>query len=152
MSLVDKLRSDLLQSRKEKDEIRSNILRVVLGEVELIQAKTGVALPDEKVCQIIRRIVESNSSVLGLSIKDNSATILEKENNILIEYLPINLSIQQIRELISQELIEEIKSSSPRDLGKLTGKVIRIVKESGKTADGNDVRSVIISIGEDNVY
>lgn len=92
MSLTQQIKADLLQSRKEKNELKSNILRVLLGEIELESCKTGVELPDDRVHSIIRKIVESNKQTYELQCKSFNIPI------VLVN--PDQSSIEKLRDML----------------------------------------------------
>ncbi len=94
MSLTQKLKDDLLTARKERNELKSNILRVLLGEIEQIQVKTGVELPEEKIHSIIRKLVESNKQTYDLQCKSFNIPIVLAN--------PDQPSIEKLRDMLSK--------------------------------------------------
>lgn len=144
MSLTQQIKSDLLTSRKEKNELKSNILRVLLGEIELESCKTGVELPDEKVHSIIRKIIESNNICIDkITAPFTTSNPLIYENEILFLYLPTLLTHDEILALISPELQAEIIAGDEKSSGKFIGKILKIVKDKGLSSNGNDVGNTI---------
>lgn len=97
MSLTQQIKADLLQSRKEKNELKSNILRVLLGEIELESCKTGVELPDEKVHSLIRKIIESNKQTYGLQSKNLESITLYSLNRSSLD----NSALDKLRDMIA---------------------------------------------------
>lgn len=153
--ITETLKADVLTAVKSGDSARRNILKLVLGEVELSTARTGVALPDDKVFQIIRKIIEGNDQVIvelkkrfipGLSLDDFKRDMLQNENSILSSYLPKMLTLEEIVLALPDELKTEIKSSTPNDYGKLTGKVMAYLKGKGLSANGNHVKMAILNV------
>ncbi len=154
MSLTDQIKADLLSARKEKDELKSGILRVLLGEVELIESRSGVKLPDDKIYTTIRAIIKANKISGGLEDEKGNpifvnaqstffanALKLEDENKILEKYLPSLLSVEEIKAVITvHDLKEKVISASDKDLGKLTGEVMKVIKVAGNSANGNDIK------------
>lgn len=153
--IVDQLRNDVLAAVKSGDNAKRDIIKLVLGEVDLQVARTGVPLPDDKVFQIIRKIVEANEQVIaevgkrvsiGVTPNDTQIINLNVENETLSGYLPKMLTLDEIVLALSDELKTEIKASTPNDYGKLTGKVMKYLKDKGLSANGNHVKMAIMNV------
>lgn len=150
--IIETLKVDVITAVKSGDTAKRDILKLVLGEVELSTARTGVQLPDDKVFQIIRKIIEGNDQVLEElnkredSLKELKTVGLKLENTILSSYLPKMLTLDEIVLALPDELKVEIKASTPNDYGKLTGKVMKYLKDKGLNANGNHVKMAIMNV------
>lgn len=140
--ICETLRADMITAVKSGDNPKRDILKLVLGEVELITARTGVLPNDDKVFQIIKKIVEANDQVLTHKFDDKLVT----ENSILKEYLPKMLTLDEIVKALPEDLVSQIKSSTPNDYGKMTGLVMKYLKGKGLSVDGNHVKLAILNI------
>ena len=63
MSLKDRLKADLLQARKDKNEAARNVLAVVLGDVQT-EESTRAALSDAQIEAKLRKLAENNQQVI----------------------------------------------------------------------------------------
>jgi len=136
--LTTQIRDDVKTAMKAKDDVRRNILRVVLGDVETQEARTGKTLEDEQVHKVIRKLIESNKEALAARHDDK----LVQENTVLEVYLP---------QLLSQDKILEALKPIENDLkamqgGQAIGRAIGYLKKEGLAADGKDVTAVVKGI------
>ncbi|MBC8317459.1 MAG: GatB/YqeY domain-containing protein [Desulfobulbaceae bacterium] len=96
MSLQEKIRSDLKDSMKAKDEARTSTLRILLGEFARQPQKV---LQDQDVLAIVRKLVKSENETIAAG-GTGSATYLE----VLEGYLPQQASEDDIREWVTANI------------------------------------------------
>lgn len=142
MYLIAKLKEDLLESRKLKTEVKSGILRVLLGELELVQSRTGVTPTDESIQPIIRKMITSNKECYA----QNKSDILLEENQILQSYLPRELCTKEISEYLTDGMRQEILSAQEKDVPRLIGVLVKTFKTLGYHVNGTDIKSVIMDV------
>ena len=94
MTLIEKINSNLLQARKDKNIIKKNILSLIKGEYELL-SKSKSDISDSDLISIIKKLVKSISNV------DNDKS--RQELDILSEYLPSPLGEAEILYFISDK-------------------------------------------------
>lgn len=93
MTIFDKVKSDLLSSRKERDVVRSSILSTVLGDMEKLTKNIGRSpFTDVDAITLIKKYVENNVTTMKQNIGYERHLILARENLILSEYLPEQMS------------------------------------------------------------
>ncbi len=159
--IVETIRVDMITAVKSGDNARRDILKLVLGEVELITARTGVLPNDEKTFQIIRKVIDSNDQVIKIlteklencliylpewSTYDRKRESLLRENETLTAYLPKMLTLDEIVKALPEDIVEQVKNSSVGDYGKMTGLVMKYLKGKGLSVDGNHVKLAILNI------
>ncbi len=103
--LLEKLKKDSLQARKEKDEIKSSLLSTVLSQVKTMAIDDGHREPtDQDVVQVVKKFLKSVEENIELAKKgklsDEAMKKILKEKEILLEYLPKQLSESDLREII----------------------------------------------------
>lgn len=144
MSLKEKLQSDLTDSMRNRDEIRSSTLRMILTSIknEEVSGKEARELNDAELITVLSREAkkrrEAAEAFDQAGAKDRADTE-RAEGSIIAEYLPKQLSEDEIRELISSA-IRETGASSPSQMG-LVMKNLQ-PKIAGK-ADGALVSSLV---------
>jgi uncharacterized protein YqeY len=115
MRIKEKINEDFLTAYKNKDMFVKNLLSVIKGEVS--RGEAGIrTFVDADMIKLLKRMVESAEQI-------NSEESL-KEKDILIKYLPANLT----EEVLTEKIIEIIKSLPVEDkanIGKSTGFVIK---------------------------
>ena len=144
MSLKEKLQSDLTDSMRNRDEIRSSTLRMILTSIknEEVSGKEARELNDAELITVLSREAkkrrEAAEAFDQAGAKDRADTE-RAEGSIIAEYLPKQLSEDELRELISSA-IRETDASSPSQMG-LVMKSLQ-PKIAGK-ADGALVSSLV---------
>ena len=144
MSLKEKLQSDLTDSIRNRDEIRSSTLRMILTSIknEEVSGKEARELNDAELITVLSREAkkrrEAAEAFDQAGAKDRADTE-RAEGSIIAEYLPKQLSEDEIRELISSA-IRETDANSPSQMG-LVMKNLQ-PKIAGK-ADGALVSSLV---------
>ena len=144
MALKEKLQSDLTQSMRDRDELRSGTIRMVLTAIknEEVSGKEARELSDAEVITVLSREAkkrrEAAEAYEQAGAKDRAAT--EKaEGEIIATYLPAQLSESEIEDLINAA-IAETGASGPQQMG-LVMKSIQL-KIAGR-ADGGLVSSLV---------
>jgi hypothetical protein len=128
--LLDKIKSDLKQSMKDKNEERKDALRMVIGEVPRLNKKVGEEVTDDDVLKIIKKLIKAENIILQYRTVDTSPMI-----DILSEYLPKMMSEEEIREWIMNN-IDLLPDKKMKAMGE-------IMKSLKGRADGFLVREVL---------
>lgn len=140
--LKEKLLEDLKMSMKEKNEVRKNAVQMVRAAILQVEKDNGVTLEDEKIIQIIAKEVKKRKDSLDDYIKGGREDIVkqvEEEISILSEYLPKQLSKEEIEKIV-KEIIDGVSATSIKDMGK----VMKEAKEKiGARADGKAINEVV---------
>ncbi|MEN9517103.1 MAG: hypothetical protein RL733_432 [Actinomycetota bacterium] len=144
MALKEKLQSDLTQSMRDRNEVRSGTIRMILTAIknEEVAGKEARELSDAEVITVLSREAkkrrEAAEAYEQAGAADRAAN--EKAEGVIIaEYLPAQLSEQEIKDLIAAA-IAETGASGPQQMG-LVMKAIQ-PKTAGK-ADGGVVSSLV---------
>jgi uncharacterized protein YqeY len=140
MNLTDKLKSDLTQAMKSGNSVKKDILRVVFGE---LGRSSFPKLGDEDVIKAIRKVVAGNNETIGLMSECAERDRLLAENDILNQYLPKILNLNDTK-LALTLTFSEIRLAD--DLGKAVGMAMKFLKESRLTVDGHIVKQAVIEL------
>jgi len=144
MSLKEKLQSDLTESMRNRDEIRSSTLRMILTAIknEEVSGKEARDLSDAELITVLSRESkkrrEAAEAFDQAGAKDRADTE-RAEGLIIAEYLPKQLSEAELKDLIDSA-IKETGANSPAQMG-LVMKSLQ-PKIAGK-ADGALVSSLV---------
>ena len=140
--LKEKLMEDLKNSMKEKNDIRKNTIQMVRAAILQIEKDKGIAVEDDKILEIIAKEVKSKKDALADFEKANREDLINQTNeeiNILQEYLPKQLTRDEIKEKVSK-IIEKIGATSIKDMG-VVMKEAKV--EIGTAADGKSINEVV---------
>jgi hypothetical protein len=142
MSLANKLMDDLKSSMKNKDTIRKNTITMVRAAIKQKEVDERITLTDEQILEIISKQLKEKRGAIEefkKGSREDLVRLTESEMEILLEYLPKQLSEEEIEKIV-RETIEEINATSMKDIGLVMKAVMPKVK--GKT-DGNIVNNIV---------
>ncbi len=142
MTLKERLLDDLKAAMKDKDLNKKNAVQMVRSAVLQIEKDNKVTLEDDGIIDIIAKEVKKRRDSLSeyesagrQDIVDN----LTAEINILLQYLPEQLSEAELEEIVKQA-VTETGATSVRDIGKVMQAVMPKVK--GR-ADGKAINQIV---------
>ena len=130
MSLKETLLQDLKVAMKEKDTIRKNTIQLVRAGVLQIEKDNHVELDDEGVLDVVAKELKKRRDSLPEFEKSGRTDLIDnlnKEIEVLLGYLPEQLTEDEIKKIV-EETIAETGASSMKDMGKFMGAVSPKVK------------------------
>ncbi|OPJ55612.1 GatB/YqeY domain-containing protein [Alkalithermobacter paradoxus] len=142
MSLKAKLMDDLKSAMKNKDDVRKSVITLLRAGIKQYEVDNRVELDDEGVMDIISKQLKQRKDSLEEFNKAGREDLIsetEAEIQVLMEYLPAQLSEEEI-EAIVVDTIKEIGASSIKDMGKVMSALMPKVK--GR-ADGKIVNELV---------
>ena len=145
MSLKERLMEDLKTSMKNKDILRKNTITMVRAAIKQEEVDKRIDLDDEGIIQIMGKQLKEKRNSIEEFKKGNRQDLVdqaEAEIAILLEYLPKQLSEEELTEIV-KEVIDQGGYTSMKDMGKIMKDVMP--KVQGK-ADGNMVNQVVRKI------
>ena len=145
MSLKDKLAQDLKTAMKEKDTIRKNVVQMIRAGVLQIEKDKLITLDDDGVLEVIAKQLKQRKDTLPDYEKSGRSDLiaeLKAEIGFLMEYLPAQLSDEEL-EAIVKEAVTEVGASSVKDMGKVMAAVMP--KTKGR-ADGRRINEIAKSL------
>ncbi len=141
MSLKDTLLNDMKTAMKEKDVLRKNTVQLVRAAILQKEKDQQITLDDEDILDVIAKEVKSRRDSLVEFEKGGRQDLVDatnKELEVLLGYLPKQLSEEEIEALV-KEAISETGAESMRDIGK----VMAAVRPKTKgVADGKQVNAI----------
>lgn len=144
MSLKEKLKEDLTSSMRNRDEVRSSTIRMILTSIknEEVSGKEARELNDTELITVLSREAKKRREAAeafeqaGAKVR---AEMERAEGAIIAEYLPKQLSEEEVKELIKL-VIQETGANTPSQMG-IVMKSLQ-PKIAGK-ADGSVVSSLV---------
>ncbi|AQS59172.1 aspartyl-tRNA amidotransferase [Desulforamulus ferrireducens] len=134
--------NDMKTAMKAKDKLRVDTIRMANAAIKNAEINGKKELNDGEVIEIIGKEIKMRRDALEEYKRANrleDVAKIEKEIEILLEYMPEQLSEEELRSLI-QDTIKETGAQGPRDMGKLMSALMPKVK--GK-ADGKLVSNLV---------
>ncbi|SFJ09060.1 GatB/YqeY domain-containing protein [Thermoflavimicrobium dichotomicum] len=142
MSLVQQIEQDMKTAMKNKEKQKVSTLRMLRASIKKVEIDKREALNDEEVLEVIMKEIKQRKDSLAEYEKAGRDDLVQKEQeelDILSQYLPEQLSEEELRAIV-QEVILEVGASSKKDMGKVMGAILPKVK--GR-ADGKVVNRLV---------
>ncbi len=139
--LKEKLLADLKQSMKDKNVVRKNTVQMVRAGILQIEKDTGKEVDDNKIIEIIAKEMKTKKDAIKDFEKAGRQDLVDQTNDemkVLEEYLPKQLSKEEIKEIV-EKVIKDVGATSIKDMG-------IVMKEAkakiGAGADGRTINEV----------
>ena len=132
----EKILNDLKEAMKAQEKERLTVIRMVKGAIQMEELNTKKELNDDEVISIIAKQIKTRKESIVEFEKGNRNDLIEKtesEIKILEEYMPEQLSEDEVREIVDKVFME-VNPTGMSDMGKIMGKLNPLLK--GKTDMG----------------
>ena len=142
MTLIARIESDLKAARLARDNDLRDALSLLLSALKAAEKELQRPLSDEEGLQVLqrerKRRVEA-AEAFRMAGREEQAEDEEFELEVLEDYMPEQLSEEEIEEIID-DVISEVGATSIRDMGRVMAGVRHQV--SGR-ADGSTVNQLV---------
>ena len=139
--LKEKLLLELKQSMKDKNVVRKNTVQMVRAGILQIEKDTEKEIDDNKIIEIIAKEMKTKKDAIKDFEKAGRQDLVDQTNDemkVLEEYLPKQLSKEEIKEIV-EKVIKDVGATSIKDMG-------IVMKEAkakiGAGADGRTINEV----------
>lgn len=142
MSLKEQLNNDFKEAMRNRDQLRKNVITLIRSEIKQIEVDKRIELEEQDIIEIISRQLKQRKDALEEFNKGNREDLAkqaEEEAQILLSYLPEQLSEEEITKII-KETIAEIGANSIKEMGKVMAAIMPKVKG---IADGKLVNQIV---------
>ena len=144
MGLKEKLQSDLTDAIRSRAEVKSGTIRMLLAAIttEEVSGKAARVLTDEEIITVLSREAKKRREAVEAYVaakRDDLADKERAEGEVIAQYLPAQLSEDEIKKMI-KDAISETGATGPAGMG-LVMKVLS-PKIAGK-ADGGVVSGLV---------
>lgn len=140
--MKDMLLNDLKEAMRNKDELKKDTVTMLRAAILQIEKDEQRVLNDEEIQVVVSKEVKKRKESIDDFIKGDRMDIVEsinKEIDILSQYLPEQLTEEQVRNLVKESIIST-GATTPRDMGKVMQDLRP--KTNGK-ADGKLVSDIV---------
>ena len=141
MAIKDKLKDDLKAAMLEKDTVRKNVVQLIKAGVLQVEKDKKITLDDEGVLDVIAKQLKQRRDSLPdyeKSGREDLIAQLKREMELLMEYLPQQLSHDELVEIV-KDAIAQTGASEIKDMGKIMAAVMP--KTKGR-ADGKEINAI----------
>ena len=145
MGLQERLSDDMKEAMKSRNAERLSALRMIRSEILNLE-KEGKGSPDDAaIVQMLNRMARQRMDSIEqyrAGNREDLAAREEAELLIIKSYLPESVSAEEINEAVEQA-IAQTGASSIKEMGKVMGMALKLLKESGKGVDGAAVSDAV---------
>jgi uncharacterized protein YqeY len=130
LSLLDTINQDLKAAMLSKDVIVRDTLRMLIADIKRFEIDERVEADDTKVSDLINKNVKQRRDSIAQfksGGREDLVATEEEQLNVILKYLPEQLSEKEIQELV-QDGIAAVSAESMKDMGKLMGHLKPIFK------------------------
>ena len=142
MSLKEKLQEDLKSSMKNKDTVKKSVVTLIRASIKQYEVDNRVELSDDEIIDLIaKQLKQRRDSLVEFqkANRDDLVSETESEIEVLKEYLPQQLSEEELNEIVIAT-ISEVGATSMKDMGKIMSAIKPKVK--GR-ADGKLINELV---------
>ena len=143
MTMKSRLEDDLRQAMRDRDTLRRDVIRYMRSEIRNQEIRVQDDLDDQGVIQVLSRQAQQRRDSIEAFSEANRNDLVEKEQAelaIIMEYLPQQMSREEITELVRQ-VVTEVGAEGPGDMGKVMS---RIMPQVRGRAEGREVNAIVM--------
>ncbi len=140
--MVEKLNKDMIEAMKNKDKEKLAVIRAVKASMDKERIDKKREVNDDLLLDVVNREVKMRNESIEEFKKGNRDDLIkatEAELEILKEYLPEQLDIEEVKKIID-EIFAEVKPTGQKDMGAVMKEATAKLK--GKT-DMKEVSNII---------
>lgn len=142
MSLKERLQEDWKTALKKKDSFKASVLSMARAAILQAEKVDGSILDDEAIISVLSKEVKQRRDAIVEFERGNRQDLIDQVNgeiNILLEYLPQQLTEEEIAEIV-KNAVNETGATSIKEMGKVMTSIMPKVK--GR-ADGKLVSQIV---------
>ena len=140
--MKEELLKQLKEAMKNKDELKKNTITMLRSAILQVEKYKQIVLNDDQIQEIVAKEVKKRKESIDDYLNGGREDIvqdLKREIEILSEYLPEQLTKEEIEALVD-EAIKNVGATSQREMGKVLQEIRP--KTAGK-ADGKLVSDIV---------
>jgi uncharacterized protein len=124
--MLIKLQEQLKASMRNKDELRTSVLRMLISEFRYAQIEKRGDLDEAESIQVIKRAIKKRKESIEMYEKGGRPELASKEGaelKILQEFVPAEMDEATIRQKV-EETIAELGATEKKDMGRVMKEVL----------------------------
>ena len=139
-AIKEKMAQDLKEAMKSGETFKRDTLRLLNSALKQVEVDKRIVLSDEDVISILKSAFKQREDALESYLnakRDDLAQKEKQEMDIILSYLPKQLTDEQLKEAV-KNLIAEVGAVGSKDLGKVMG----ASKKLSAVADGKRISAI----------
>ncbi len=142
MTLKDQLNEAMKAAMKARDNLRLSAVRMVRAAITNREIDSRTELDDHAIIDVISTLAKQRRESIRMYREGNRLELAEKEElelSVLLEFLPTQLSTEEIDSLIMQA-IQDVEAHGVKDMGRV---MKAITPRTAGKADGKVVSDAV---------
>jgi uncharacterized protein len=143
MSLEARITEDLKEAMRSKDQAALRGIRAIKAAILLVKTDgSGNVFDEAAEVKLLQKLVKQRQDSHDIFVQQNRqdlASVEAEEINIIMKYLPKQLTDDEIKPIV-QAIIDEVGATSAKDMGKVMA--VATPKLSGQ-ADGKRISAIV---------
>ena len=119
------IKTQVTISMKDGDKFRTTVLRMILAEIQKIEIEEKSDLNELQITSILEKMIKQRNDAIVQFEQAERQELADKEKqeiDIIKEFLPEQLSEEEVSKLVS-EVISEVGAKDMKDMGKVMGSI-----------------------------
>ena len=140
--MVEKLKEDMIKAMKDKDKNTLAVIRGVKAAMDKERIDNNREINEDLLIDVVNREIKMRKDSISEFEKGGRTDLVDQyqsEVNILMNYLPPQLSIEEVNKIID-EIFDEVKPEGPKSMGLVMKEASSRLKGQ---ADMKEVSSII---------
>ena len=130
------IKTQVTISMKDGDKFRTTVLRMILAEIQKIEIEEKSDLDELQITSILEKMIKQRNDAISQFEQAKRQELADKEKQeieIIKEFLPEQMSDEEVSELVSK-IISEVGAQDMKDMGKVMGSLKPLI--AGKADAG----------------
>lgn len=124
MTLIEKINLEIKEAMRSKDQIRLNTLRMLKSKILAVDARAS--LPDSEVVKLFKTYLGNLQEARDQAVsRPEMMAQLEKEIEIVQEFLPKALSLEETKKIVMQAIADS-GAKTKKDLGLVMKSILKL--------------------------
>jgi len=150
MTLRERLEEEIVEAMRGRERARLEALRYLKSVIQLAEKDLKKPLDDPGMVEIVSKQVNDRRESIRMFQQGNRDDLVAKEAAelaILESYLPPQLGHDELLQLV-RDVVKEVDASTPRDKGKVMGRLMPQVRGRADGTVVNDLVTQLLESGE----
>ena len=130
------IRTQVTISMKDGDKFKTTVLRMILAEIQKVESEEKSDLDELQITSILEKMIKQRNDAIAQFEQAKRQELADKEKQeieIIREFLPEQMSEEEVSELVSK-IISEVDAQDMKDMGKVMGSLKPLI--AGKADAG----------------
>ena len=130
------IKTQVTISMKASDKFRTTVLRMILAEIQKVEIEEKSDLDELQITSILEKMIKQRNDAIAQFEQAKRQELADKEKQeieIIREFLPEQMSEEEVSELVSK-IISEVDAQDMKDMGKVMGSLKPLI--AGKADAG----------------